>query len=110
PFRHDQIDISSVFRERYDFAPATPIHLMPDLARAHLFDAQTGQRIAQPYETTMSDFNRRKFLEGSASVAAAATLGSSAAVFAPAVHAQGVTFEAEQGAKLPVLRRRRCAP
>jgi multiple sugar transport system substrate-binding protein len=52
----------------------------------------------------MSDFNRRKFLEGSATVAAAATLGTSAAVFAPAVHAQNVTFKPEKGAKLRVLR------
>src|SRR5213592_2895253 len=51
----------------------------------------------------MSDFNRRKFLEGSASVAAAASLGS-AAVFAPAVHAQALTFKPEKGAKLRVLR------
>ena len=35
----------------------------------------------------MDEFNRRKFLEGSASVAAAASLGTSAAVFAPAVQA-----------------------
>src|SRR5438067_7969511 len=52
----------------------------------------------------MSDFNRRKFIEGSASVAAAATLGTGAAVFAPAVHAQGATFKTEKGAKLRVLR------
>ena len=52
----------------------------------------------------MSEFNRRKFLEGSAGVAAAATLGSSAAVFAPAVHAQGLAFKPEKGAKLRVLR------
>ena len=52
----------------------------------------------------MSEFNRRKFLEGSASVAAAATLGTGAAVFAPAVHAQGLTFKPEKGAKLRVLR------
>jgi multiple sugar transport system substrate-binding protein len=45
----------------------------------------------------MSDFNRRKFLEGSAAVAAAT-------VFAPAVHAQNVTFKPEKGAKLRVLR------
>jgi multiple sugar transport system ATP-binding protein len=43
--RHAGIDISAVFRERYDFAPGTNVHLVPDLARAHLFDAQTGQRI-----------------------------------------------------------------
>ncbi len=45
----------------------------------------------------MSDFNRRKFLEGTAAVAAAS-------VFAPAVHAQNVTFKPEKGAKLRVLR------
>jgi len=43
--RHDKLDIAAVFRERYDFAPGTNIHLVPDLSRAHLFDAQTGQRI-----------------------------------------------------------------
>ena len=52
----------------------------------------------------MTDFNRRKFIEGSASVAAAATLGTGAAVFAPAVHAQNVTVKPEKGAKLRVLR------
>jgi multiple sugar transport system substrate-binding protein len=52
----------------------------------------------------MSDFNRRKFLEGSASVAAAATLGTGATVFAPAVHAQSLQFKPEKGAKLRVLR------
>jgi multiple sugar transport system ATP-binding protein len=44
--RHEGTDIAAVFRERYDFAPGTAVHLVPDLARAHLFDAQTGQRIA----------------------------------------------------------------
>src|SRR3954465_14278294 len=52
----------------------------------------------------MSDFNRRPFLEGSASVAAAATLGTGAAVFAPAVHAQTLSLKPEKGAKLRVLR------
>jgi multiple sugar transport system substrate-binding protein len=52
----------------------------------------------------MTEFNRRKFLEGSAGVAAAATLGTGAAVFAPAVHAQNITFKPEKGAKLRVLR------
>jgi multiple sugar transport system substrate-binding protein len=52
----------------------------------------------------MNPFNRRKFLEGSAGVAAAATLGTSAAVFAPAVHAQTLAFKPEKGAKLRVLR------
>ena len=52
----------------------------------------------------MSEFNRRHFLEGSASVAAAATLGTGAAVFAPAIHAQTPQFKPEKGAKLRVLR------
>jgi multiple sugar transport system substrate-binding protein len=52
----------------------------------------------------MTEFNRRKFLEGSAGVAAAATLGTGATVFAPAVHAQNLTFKPEKGAKLRVLR------
>lgn len=52
----------------------------------------------------MSDFNRRKFLEGSATVAAAATVGSGAAVFAPAVHAQALKLTPEKGARLRVLR------
>ncbi|AMO24479.1 ABC transporter substrate-binding protein [Ramlibacter solisilvae] len=52
----------------------------------------------------MSDFNRRKFLEGSASVAAAATLGTGATVFAPAIHAQTLQLKPEKGAKLRVLR------
>ena len=52
----------------------------------------------------MSEFNRRKFLEGSASVAAAATVGTGAAVFAPAVHAQTLAFKPEKAAKLRVLR------
>ncbi|MDB5947802.1 MAG: carbohydrate transporter substrate-binding protein family [Ramlibacter sp.] len=52
----------------------------------------------------MTEFNRRKFLEGSAGVAAAATLGTGAAVFAPAVHAQNIAFKPEKGAKLRVLR------
>jgi multiple sugar transport system substrate-binding protein len=52
----------------------------------------------------MSDFNRRKFLEGSAGVAAAATVGTGAAVWAPAVHAQTLAFKPEKDAKLRVLR------
>jgi multiple sugar transport system ATP-binding protein len=43
--RHEGMEISAVFRERHDFAPGTNVHLVPDLARSHLFDAQTGQRI-----------------------------------------------------------------
>ncbi|MBC7601326.1 MAG: carbohydrate ABC transporter substrate-binding protein [Ramlibacter sp.] len=51
----------------------------------------------------MSQFNRRKFLEGSAGVAAAATFGAGT-VFAPAVHAQALALKPEKGAKLRVLR------
>jgi multiple sugar transport system ATP-binding protein len=43
--RHHGTDIAAVFRERYDFAPGTNVHLVPDLTRAHLFDAQSGQRL-----------------------------------------------------------------
>jgi multiple sugar transport system substrate-binding protein len=49
-------------------------------------------------------FNRRKFLEGSAGVAAAATLGPAATIWAPAVHAQALTLKPEKDAKLRVLR------
>jgi multiple sugar transport system substrate-binding protein len=52
----------------------------------------------------MTEFNRRKFLEGSAGVATAATIGSAAAVFAPAVQAQTLTLKPEKDAKLRVLR------
>ncbi len=44
--RHEGIDLSAVFRERHDFAPGSTIHLLPDLQRAHLFDASTGHRLA----------------------------------------------------------------
>ena len=44
--RHEGVDLSAVFRERHDFAPGSTIHLLPDLQRAHLFDAGTGQRLA----------------------------------------------------------------
>jgi multiple sugar transport system ATP-binding protein len=44
--RHEGIDLSAVFRERHDFAPGSTIHLLPDLHRAHLFDAGSGQRLA----------------------------------------------------------------
>jgi multiple sugar transport system substrate-binding protein len=56
-------------------------------------------------ETGMSEFNRRKFLEGSASVAAAAGMGAGATVFAPMAQAQAtMSFKPEKGAKLRVLR------
>jgi multiple sugar transport system ATP-binding protein len=43
--RHEGAELSAVFRERYDFAPGSVIHLQPDLQRAHLFDAGTGARL-----------------------------------------------------------------
>src|ERR1700754_2400393 len=52
----------------------------------------------------MPEFNRRKFLEGSAGVAAAATVGTGAAVFAPAAQAQTLAYKPEKDAKLRVLR------
>ena len=44
--RHGSTDMAAVFRERHDFAPGSTIRLMPDLARAHLFDAASGERLA----------------------------------------------------------------
>ncbi|QJW85143.1 sn-glycerol-3-phosphate ABC transporter ATP-binding protein UgpC [Ramlibacter terrae] len=44
--RHEGADLSAVFRERHDFAPGSVINLQPDLQRAHLFDASTGERLA----------------------------------------------------------------
>ncbi|MBL8289022.1 MAG: sn-glycerol-3-phosphate ABC transporter ATP-binding protein UgpC [Rubrivivax sp.] len=44
--RHHGTDMSAVFRERHAFAPGTTIRLLPDLQRAHLFDAATGARLA----------------------------------------------------------------
>ena len=43
--RHENVDLSAVFRERHDFAPGSTIHLLPDLQRVHLFDAGTGRRL-----------------------------------------------------------------
>ncbi len=52
----------------------------------------------------MNEFNRRRFLEGSAGLAASSALGSSV-LWAPAVHAQSsLSFKPEKGAKLRVLR------
>ncbi len=47
--------------------------------------------------------NRRRFLEGSAGIAATAGLGAGS-LFAPAVQAQTLAFKPEKGAKLRVLR------
>ena len=44
--RHEGVELSAVFRERHDFAPGSTIHLLPDLQRAHLFDAGTGRHMA----------------------------------------------------------------
>jgi multiple sugar transport system ATP-binding protein len=44
--RHGDAELAAVFRERHEFAPGSTIHLQPDLQRAHLFDAGTGQRLA----------------------------------------------------------------
>jgi multiple sugar transport system ATP-binding protein len=44
--RHQGSELSVVFRERHAFAPGSTIHLQPDLSRAHLFDAQSGRRLA----------------------------------------------------------------
>jgi multiple sugar transport system substrate-binding protein len=52
----------------------------------------------------MNDFNRRKFLEGSAGVAAAATFGGGAALLTPLAQAQTLAFKPEKDAKLRVLR------
>ena len=52
----------------------------------------------------MTDFNRRKFLEGSAGVAAAATLGTGGTLWTPSALAQSLSFKPESGAKLRVLR------
>jgi len=51
----------------------------------------------------MTTFDRRKFLEGTAGIAAGSALGASA-IFAPAVHAQAMSLKPEKGAKLRVLR------
>ncbi len=51
----------------------------------------------------MSEFNRRKFLEGSASVAATATLGTGT-LFSASANAQTLTLKPEKGATLRVLR------
>jgi multiple sugar transport system ATP-binding protein len=40
------VEVTSVFRERHEFRPGEIIRLRPDPARAHLFDAGTGMRLA----------------------------------------------------------------
>jgi multiple sugar transport system ATP-binding protein len=43
--RHHGAELSVVFRERHQFSPGSTIHLQPDLAHAHLFDAGSGRRL-----------------------------------------------------------------
>jgi multiple sugar transport system ATP-binding protein len=43
--KFEGVELTNVFRERHDFAPGQTIRLMPDVAHAHLFDAQSGQRL-----------------------------------------------------------------
>ena len=50
----------------------------------------------------MTEFNRRKFLEGSAGVVA--TIGAGSALWSPLAHAQAMALKPEKGAKLRVLR------
>ncbi len=44
--RHHGAELSVVFRERHSFKPGSTIHLQPDPARAHLFDAASGRSLA----------------------------------------------------------------
>ena len=43
--RHGGRELAVVFRDRHAFVPGSTIRLQPDVARAHLFDAGTGQRL-----------------------------------------------------------------
>ena len=43
--RFEDQDVTAVFRERHAFAPGETIHLKPDAAHLHIFDADTGQRM-----------------------------------------------------------------
>jgi multiple sugar transport system ATP-binding protein len=40
------VEVTSVFRDRHAFRPGEIIRLRPDPARAHLFDAGSGVRLA----------------------------------------------------------------
>ena len=44
--RHLGSDLAVVFHERHAFTPGSSIRLQPDVQRAHVFDAGTGQRLA----------------------------------------------------------------
>ena len=43
--RHHGSELAVVFRERHQFSPGSTIHLQPDLARAHVFDADSGRAL-----------------------------------------------------------------
>jgi multiple sugar transport system ATP-binding protein len=44
--RHEGVEFSAVFRERHEFQLGSTIHLQPDMSRAHVFDAASGNRLA----------------------------------------------------------------
>jgi multiple sugar transport system ATP-binding protein len=44
--RHQGAELSVVFRERHAFLPGQTIRLRPDPAQSHLFDAESGRRLA----------------------------------------------------------------
>jgi multiple sugar transport system ATP-binding protein len=44
--RHEGVEFSAVFRERHEFQLGRTINLQPDMARAHVFDAASGKRLA----------------------------------------------------------------
>ena len=44
--RHGQTELAVVFHDRHSLVPGSTIHLQPDMARAHLFDAGSGRRLA----------------------------------------------------------------
>ena len=43
--RFNKQEITATIRDRTDCRPADHIHLVPDLGRAHLFDATSGVRL-----------------------------------------------------------------
>ena len=43
--RHGTEDVVAVFRDRHNFDAGEVVHLMPDLDKLHVFDAQTGARM-----------------------------------------------------------------
>ena len=43
--RHEGVELSAVFRERHEFQLGRTINLQPDMDRAHVFDAASGNRL-----------------------------------------------------------------